>query len=492
MPASTQASRAGLITATIVMAFLFVLSAIFAIYFYANANKVQTADNTLRAQYAEVLDPAALAGSDIAGLRDVRTNADQFNGYGGSVNSQSKLFDVALGQRNYLASLIAPGSAEQAINAAKGASAQAADAAKLSNATLPGTTLADIIRGLSTTLGARQSEVDSLHHQLDAANDSLKTQTATAQAQIDKVMQDLTAARAETASASDQTTALSAEHEQKVQELQSQLDTTLKSSQEAQQKLQGQITDLSHKNNDAQKQLTDLRNKLAALRPDPSGPILRQADGHIVRVEPNGSTVFIDRGAGEQMSEGLTFEVFDKNEGIPPPGDPNTNDNLPKGKGSIEVVRVGPSSSECRIIDQQPGQSIAEGDLICNLVYDVNTKYKFFVYGNFDLAHTGKPTPADAVAIKRLITQWGGTVVNDINADTDFVVLGAEPVINAYTKDDLEDPLIKAKYQAEQQGAAAYDDIRGKALDYKIPILNQNRFLYLVGYYELASQIDTR
>jgi uncharacterized membrane-anchored protein YhcB (DUF1043 family) len=492
MPASTQASRSGLITATIVMAFLFVLSAVFAIYFYANASKVSKERDTLRTQYGEVIDQAALGGSDIAALESARTSAEQFNGYGGTVNSQSKLFDVALGQRNYLASLIATGSTEQAINAAKAAAVQAADAAKQSNAKLPGTSLVDVIHGLSTVVAASQSEVDALNKQLDDANDKLKTQAATSQALVDKFTQDVQAAQKETTAASDRADQLSSDQQKKVQELQSQLDTTLKSSQEAQQKLQGQITEISRKNNDAQKQLNDLRIKLAALRPDPNGPILRQADGHIVRVVPNGSTVFIDRGAGEQMSEGLTFEVFDKNEGIPPPGDPNTNDNLPKGKGSIEVVRVGPSSSECRIINQQPGQSIAEGDLICNLVYDVNTKYRFFVYGNFDLAHTGKPTPADAVAIKRLITQWGGMVVNDITADTDFVVLGAEPVINAYTKDDLEDPLIKAKYQAEQQGAAAYDDIRGKALDYKIPILNQNRFLYLVGYYELASQIDTR
>jgi hypothetical protein len=492
MPATTQASRGGLITATIVMAFLFVLSAIFAIYFYANANKVQNQDKTLHDQYAEVLDQAALAGTDMDALRNARTSADQFNGYGGQVTSQSKLFDVALGQRNYLASLIAAGSTEQAINSAKTAAGQAADAAKQSNAKLSGTSLVDIIRSLSTILNASQNEINALQGQLDTANNALKTQTATAQGQLDKVMQDLASARDETKSVTDSTTTLDADHAKKVQELQSQLDSTLKNSQEAQQKLQGQITELSRKNNDSQKQLNDLRVKLASLRPDPNGPILRQADGHIVRVEPNGSTVFIDRGAGEQMSEGLTFEVFDKNEGVPPPGDPNTNDNLPKGKGSIEVVRVGPSSSECRIINQQPGQTIAEGDLICNLVYDVNTKYKFFVYGDFDLAHTGKPTPADAVAIKRLITQWGGLVVNDITADTDFVVLGGEPVINAYTKDDLEDPLIKAKYQAEQQNAAAYDEVRGKALDYKIPILNQNRFLYLVGYYEMASQIDTR
>ena len=133
-----------------------------------------------------------------------------------------------------------------------------------------------------------------------------------------------------------------------------------------------------------------------------------------------------------------------------------------------------------------PGQAMSEGDFIVNLVYDKNTKYKFLVFGNFDLAQTGKPVAADAEIIKRLITQWGGTVTKDVNVDTDFVILGAEPVVDTPSKEDQGDPIVKAKYDQQVADAAAYDEIKGKAKDLRIPILNQNRFLYFVGYYEQA------
>jgi hypothetical protein len=90
--------------------------------------------------------------------------------------------------------------------------------------------------------------------------------------------------------------------------------------------------------------------------------------------------------------------------------------------------------------------------------------------------------------VKRLITQWGGEVVPDINVDTDFVVLGAEPQVPVLSKDDLQDPVQKAIYDRAVAESEAYANISAKARDYKIPILNQNRFLYMIGYYELAKR----
>ena len=36
-----------------------------------------------------------------------------------------------------------------------------------------------------------------------------------------------------------------------------------------------------------------------------------------------------------------------------------------------------------------------------------------------------------AEVIRRLITQWGGTVVNEVNVNTDFVIMGREPKVDA-------------------------------------------------------------
>jgi hypothetical protein len=150
------------------------------------------------------------------------------------------------------------------------------------------------------------------------------------------------------------------------------------------------------------------------------------------------------------------------------------------------VVRVGPTSSEARVIRLQPGQTLTEGDLIVNLVYDRNARYNFVVFGNFDLDRNGVATAQDAEVIRRLVTQWGGRLTDRINVDTDFVVLGAEPVIPTFTRDELQDPINQAKFDQARAESDAYEDIRRQAQDYNVPILNQNRFLYFVGFYELA------
>jgi hypothetical protein len=147
-------------------------------------------------------------------------------------------------------------------------------------------------------------------------------------------------------------------------------------------------------------------------------------------------------------------------------------------------------SSECRVIRTSPGDSIVPGDAIMNLVFDPHTKYKFVVYGDFDLNQTGTPTPADAEVIKRLVTQWGGQVqpAPQLDTDTDFLVLGTEPVVADLSEDDKSNAQAVKRHDDAQAALDAYDAIRTKAIEYGIPILNQNRFLYYTGYFDLAKQ----
>src|SRR5262249_29709683 len=132
--------------------------------------------------------------------------------------------------------------------------------------------------------------------------------------------------------------------------------------------------------------------------------------------------------------------------------------------------------------------NIVEGDLIENVVYDKNTKYNFLVFGNFDLDQNGVATPQDADVVKRLVTQWGGKLTDKVNADTDFVVLGKEPVIPQLTAEEKQNPIMAAKLAQAEADAEAYDKVKREAIELHVPILNQNRFLYFVGYYELAQR----
>jgi hypothetical protein len=184
----------------------------------------------------------------------------------------------------------------------------------------------------------------------------------------------------------------------------------------------------------------------------------------------------------------MTFEVYDKSEGIPK-GDGTSDEVLPVGKGSIEVVRVSANSSECRVVKLQPNMQLFEGDLIANLIYDRNTKFGFFIYGKFDIDQNNVASTNEADVIKRLVVQWGATLAEKIDIDTDFVVMGKEPVVPNVPKEELEGNAI-AKFEHEKalKEAAEYDAIRGKAIELHIPILNQNRFLYLIGFYDQAKK----
>jgi hypothetical protein len=66
------------------------------------------------------------------------------------------------------------------------------------------------------------------------------------------------------------------------------------------------------------------------------------------------------------------------------------------------------------------------------------------------------------------------------------VVLGKEPVLPTFSKEELQDPFNAQKLATAQQALDAYLNVRKTASDLHIPILNQNRFLYLIGYYDQA------
>ena len=104
----------------------------------------------------------------------------------------------------------------------------------------------------------------------------------------------------------------------------------------------------------------------------------------------------------------------------------------------------------------------------------------------FDLDQNGTATPQDAEQVKRIVTNFGGNVVDKINVDTDFVVLGKEPAIPE--KPTEPDPLLQREYEEAMAAYEAYGRISDEARAYRIPILNQNRFLYLTGHYESAKR----
>jgi hypothetical protein len=481
MPPVNQGSRSALVTWTVVTTILFVTATIIAIYSFVDANDVRAKANTTATTYRQVVSEAALSSPQLEELRSARENTEA--GY----NSSMTLLDVALKQRDDLARAITGSPnfnlAMQELRRLRGKVPAQVEAAEVRGLPEP---IGAALATLADQIVARQTEINDLRDQLKQAQDAQRAaaeQLATVRTALDE---QLTAIRSETAAVVSASEAERTAKDEQIRQITADFQAQLDQAQASLQQSQVQVADLQRSLEQVRGEITARnRDRGGGEQPDTNGPMLRQADGRIVRI-PGGDVVYIDVGAGDQVTPGLTFQVYDKTTGVPPPGDPQSDENLPKGKASIEVVRVGPTSSECRVIRVQPGQALTEGDLIANVVYDRNTKYNFMVFGNFDLDRNGVATPQDADVIRRLVTQWGGALSDRVNVNTDFVVLGAEPVIPSFTREELQDPLNQAKFDEARAAADAYEEVRRLAQEYNVPILNQNRFLYFVGFFELS------
>jgi multidrug efflux pump subunit AcrA (membrane-fusion protein) len=481
MPPVAPASRSGaLITWLVVFVLLWVTGTICAVYYYVDGNKAREDLDNVTKQYSEILPKSEINSDDINTIKNKR-NDPEYNGI-------MSVVDILKKERDDLAMKIdSSGSSDSAIKAATDTLATAAAQAKKADvASLP-PYLTQAVQTLTQALVARKTEIDSLNAQLKRAQDAATQAAKQMQANQATLTKALADARTETQQASSTLESDRSAKDEQMKKMIADSETTQKQAQDQLSQAQSAMADLTSKNADLQRRLNQALEKLGAKRSNTADAVVRQADGSIVHAPGNGS-VYINLGSGDQISPGLTFQVYDAAEGVPSIGDPSNDDNLPRGKGSIEVVRVGAGSSECRIIHQEPGVPMHEGDLIANLVYDKNTKYRFYVSGDFDTDQNGVATPQEGEVIKRLVTQWGGKVVDKIDANTDFVVLGQEPQLISLSKDDANDPIKQAEAQNAQVKYDTYEDLKRQAIEYHIPILNQNRFLYFVGYYDAAKR----
>lgn len=480
-PVSSPGSRSSLIAWAVVFAILWVAFFIMAIYFYATANKFSDQLATQKKATADVVSDADLNSDAARRIKELRTTE------GSGLDPQMSIFRAQVAERDQIATLLAgPGGQENPIASAKAALQKAAAAGKAANITVSAADNAALaLNTLADGLVARVKEIQSLNKQLEESKQQAAAQAKQFEEQRAEMNRTVDAIRAEQAKLQQAFTSYTQDKDQSLNTIEEGMAAERKAAQDAANAAAIQISELQRQLDEAQQQINTLQNKFTGTRVNTQDPIVRHADGRIIRI-PAQDVVYINLGSAESITPGLTFEVFDKIEGIPPAGDPTTEENLPQGKASIEVVRVGAGSSECRVVRQTLGSQITEGDLIANLVYDPNIKYNFVVYGDFDMDRNGVATAAEADVVRRLVTQWGGKLMDKVNVDTDFVVLGKEPVLPTFTTEEMADPFNQKKLADATAALEAYDQVRNTARDLHIPIVNQNRFLYLIGYYDQA------
>jgi hypothetical protein len=235
----------------------------------------------------------------------------------------------------------------------------------------------------------------------------------------------------------------------------------------------------------AQSENLVLKTQIANLRAESRDSIIKPrteyalVDAEIIGTNSANQTAIINRGRQHNIVLGMSFDVYSNATLIE---DPETGQMLP-GKGTLEVINVEDQTATARIIRSNVGDPVLEGDLCANAAYDPNKKYRFLVYGDFDTNFDGQNTGREADDIKALLEQWGGVVVESIEDNIDFLVLGSKPVVGPAPPPGSPLALIR-DWQRRKRLATDYDELFATATATSIPVLNQNRLSTLIGYFE--------
>lgn len=491
MAVSTQGSRGGLIATIVIFVVLWLVMTIMWIYSNTQLTKQTQALESLNKKYQEVASSSALSSdgdvSQILAAKE-KISADLLGG--------QTAVDIALAEIRRLTRVInstpstnfadADQAATDAIGRAEKALATAGPTSQpaATRSVAAGTSLVAELDKVGAALAQQVLTNKDQAKQLAAVKGDLDKRASAWDAQFAELNSKLADAEKRATDATNQTMAESKKYGEAVTAASGEAQKTAQEAGNQVQQLQQDVAKGNAALAASQKKVNDLSNKLSSMRGDVKNAVVRQADGNVIRI-PSQTTCYINLGQGDHLPVGITFEVYDKNEGVPAlTTEPTGNSNLPSGKASIEVVRVGQNSSECRVVHLTPGATLSEGDVIANLVYDKNTTYNFVVFGVFDVDGNNVYTAQEADVIKSLVTRWGGKVQDKINANTDFVVLGKEPEVPALSKEEMEDPVLKSKYDKAVADLKGYQDVLNQASELHIPIMNQNRFMYYVGYFD--------
>jgi hypothetical protein len=475
-----QGSRSGLITTVIISVTVAVIMIVVAVYYSTAASKAEKDLANLKTVDRGMYYDGAPSDAKVTRLQQMK---EQFPG-------MNSALEISMAQSEQLAKLLGGNAAPDA--AYQNAKSVIANASKrmaelksqnLVNGDLSANaSLSEAINSLMAQVGQLAQDKKNSDDQLVAANKAKADLIAAQKQQLDDKDKQIAEVNAKMAAMEQKVNELGQGYTTSLTSAQQTDTRTLKDLQDQVAKLTADLAQANKKNKDLDSQVTGLKGKLHLVRAKPEEAVVQQPDGMIIRNADN-NRCFINIGSKQSVTLGLTFEVYDKGRGIPPLGDGLSDTNMPVGKASIEVVAVGPDTSECQITKLQPGQHVVVGDPIANLVFDPNTKYNFVVYGKFDLTGSGND---DSQIIKRLITQWGGKLQDHIDIDTDFVVMGAEPQLPAgLDPNNPQDQMRRLRYQQE---LAQYQAQVVAATQLSVPIMNQNRFLYFIGYYDQAKR----
>ncbi|MEM1424161.1 MAG: hypothetical protein AAGH64_09180, partial [Planctomycetota bacterium] len=236
--------------------------------------------------------------------------------------------------------------------------------------------------------------------------------------------------------------------------------------------------------NDRVAQLSEqVRRLTGETRDDRLSPRNEEAlvDGLVVNIDTQQNEVYINRGAVDNIVLGMTFEVYGRGVSIRP----DERGVYPRGKATIEVVRIEETNSVGRMLTGVRGNPVLPADRIVNAVWDPDKEYRFVVFGNFDANGDGFATPSEKGAIEAIVGEWGGIVEDELTGRTDFVILGERPILPPEPRAD--DPFAVVDLFLQKRDIVdRYDRLFSDAGERSIPVLNLGVATSLVAQHMYA------
>ena len=244
--------------------------------------------------------------------------------------------------------------------------------------------------------------------------------------------------------------------------------------------LEEEIASLTGNQTVLSSRLNELRKVVDSIRVRPRNPA-ELVDGRVVDVLGSSDQVFINLGRNDRIRPGMSFRVYDDAGKIRI--DQRTG-QYSEGKASIQVIKVAENTATARITSGSTARPVVRGDVIANAVFNPEHRFKFLVYGQFDVDANGTPTHNEADYIRSRIIEWGGEVVegDQLTGDLDFLVLGDVPeyVFTELISKNATEQEINAMVR-KREAYERYEELFQQAINAQIPVLNWNRFRLLTG-----------
>lgn len=436
----------------ILMVFLMLVAAAMAVYFYTSMDKAIKDRDTAREANAllvtnDLSDPAIVA------LRDAAAKSNGRLSVVGQLKQQVQMLAMAISPSNRTyAGAMAIVDEHSKKYGAEGLVAQVEQAqSKIDE-------LQKQTQKLNEDLAAAMEEKNNAISQIQKMADTQKTEFAN----FDTKLQDLTRKASESDTEYQKRLAdIRTEVDKKIEEYGKNINekTALIS------KLQEEIAKSGRTIEEQKARIRELEGKAG-----PASVVVRP-DGKITKVVEGDKVCYINIGANDRVAPGMTFAVYSA----------ATFGENAVPKATIKVNRPNSVTSECLIIKEDNRDPISADDVVSNLAFDSMRDQTFIIEGMFDLRGNGRPEESSTAAVKDMVSRSGSKVTDTLDSQVDFVVLG-EPPVRPPKPAEGADPQAEKLFRDKEKEVQRYNEISSKAREMKIPVLNGNRFLMMVGY----------